>query len=216
MQTRIFSLLPCVLLGALLLTSCQYPMGLSKTQGQALTPEQQADYRRQQYQIDEQRRREREAEELRRRQEAEERARLEQERIRAAYAQARYGDVVTVSIEGGTVNIGGRPAPYEPLRFDLIRGERKQIVFFQQGRSSNRLPVDVCLSDDGNTFYFDERANDRIALISAGWEEGKVCGPLSVRDPFSQSRAQEIKISLQLKQLPGAPRRIILEERRKR
>lgn len=216
MHTWTSSLFSWIPLSALLLTGCQYPMGLSKTQWQALTPEQQADYRRQQYQIDEQRRREREAEELRRRQEAEARARLEQERIQTAYSHARYGDVVTATIEGGTVNIGGRPTPYEPLRFDLIRGERKQIEFVQQGRSSSRLLVDVRLSEDGNTFYFDEKANDRIALISVGWDVGKVSGPLSIRDPFSQSRAQEIRIGLQLKRLPGAPQRLILEDRRKR
>jgi len=203
-----------VSLAALLLAGCQYPMGLNKSQWQSLTPEQQAEYRRQQYQIDEQRRREREAEEQRRRQEAEERARIEQERLREAYARARYGDIVTVTIQGGTVNIGGRPTSYEPLRFDLIRSERRQIEFVQQGKASNRLAVDVRLSEYGNTFYFDEKANDRLALISAGWEGGKDYGPLAVRDPFSQSRAQDIKISLQLKRLPGAPPRPFNDERR--
>lgn len=77
---------------AAILVGCQsYPMGLNEAQWHALSPEQQADYTRQQAQIDEQRRAEREAEAQRRRAEEAERARLEQERVRLAYAIARPG-----------------------------------------------------------------------------------------------------------------------------
>ncbi|MEW6305441.1 MAG: hypothetical protein AB1705_18345 [Verrucomicrobiota bacterium] len=216
MITRMRGMIFVVVFAALGFAGCQYPMGLSKDQWNALTPEQQAEYRRQQFDIDERRRREREAEEQRRRAEAAEKARIEQERIRAAYAAARYGDVVTVTVEGGTVAFIGRPQPYEPLRFDLVRGERKQVEFVQQGRSSNRTMVEVRLSEDGNTFYFDEKASDRIALISTDWEKGRTHGPLTIRDAFSQSRASGISIALKYKPLPGGPRRVIIEERPKR
>lgn len=190
-------------LGAAILVGCQsYPLGLNEAQWKALSPEQQADYTRQQAQINEQRRAEREAEAQRRRAEEAERARLEQERVRLAYATARPGDIVTVTIQGGHVSIYGKHQPYEPLKFDLVRGERKQIEFVQQGRSSARQTVDVRLSEDGNTFYFDESARDRISLISTGWEQGKSHGPLTIRDGGSRSVANGITVHLKFKELP--------------
>ena len=209
-------LLICTGAVAALLAGCQsFPMGLSEAQWKALSPEQQADYTRQQNQINEQRRHEREAaEELRQAKEAAS-AEAERTRTREAYARARYGDVVTVTIQGGMVAINGKHRPYEPVRFDLVRGERKQVEFVQQGRSSSRNTVDVRLSDDGNTFYFDESARDRITLISTGWEQGKTTEPLDIRDGNSRSVASAITINVKLKELPGAPRRIIIQEPRK-
>ena len=77
----------------------------------------------------------------------------------------------------------------------------------QQGRSTSRNKIDARLSDDGNTFYFDESARDRISLISTGWEQGKTNGPLDIRDGNSRSVASAITINLKSKELPGGPRR---------
>lgn len=134
-------------------------------------------------------------------------------RTREAYARARYGDVVQVTIEGGYVAIHGKHQPYEPVRFDLVRGERKQVEFVQLGRSTSRGTVPVRLSEDGNTFYFDEPARDRVSLISTGWEAGRTFPALSVQDRNSQSEARAITITLKLKELPGAPRRNELPKR---
>lgn len=201
---RIF-LLPLL---AVLLLGCQtYPMGLSEAQWNALSPAEQADYQRQQAALNEQRRVQREAEEELRR--AKEAAAAEQERMRTreAYARARYGDVVTVTIEGGYVAINGKHQPYEPVRFDLVRGERKEIEFVQQGRSSSRQRIDVRLAEDGHTFYFDESARDRISLISTGWELGKTHSALIVQDTRSRSEARNLSITIKFKELPGGPRR---------
>ena len=191
-----------------LLAGCQsFPMGLSETQWRALSPEQQADYTHQQTQLNEQRRHEREAKEELQRAKEDLRLEVERARFRDAYARARYGDVVTVTIQGGMVAIDGKHRPYEPVRFDLVRGERKEVEFVQQGRSSSRNKIDVRLSDDGNTFYFDESARDRVSLISTGWEQGKTHGPLDIRDGNSRSVASAIMINLKFKELPGALRR---------
>lgn len=193
---------------AVVLIGCQsYPMGLSEAQWNALSPEQQADYTRQQSQLNEQRRREREAAEQARQAEEAARAREERARVQLAYARARYGDVVTVTIEGGHVAINGKHQPYEPVRFDLVRGERKEVEFIQQGRSSSRQRIDVRLTEDGHTFYFDESARDRIALISTGWEQGKTHAALNVQDNRSRSEARNLSITIKLKDLPGMPRR---------
>ena len=193
---------------AVVLVGCQsYPMGLSEAQWNVLSPEQQADYTRQQTQINEQRRREREAAEQARQAEEAARAREERARIQIAYARARYGDVVTVTIEGGYVAINGKHQPYEPVRFELVRGERKEVEFIQQGRSSSRQRIDVRLTEDGHTFYFDESARDRIALISTGWEQGKTHAALNVQDKRSRSEARNLSITIKLKELPSMPRR---------
>lgn len=200
-----FFVLPLI---AALFAGCQsFPMGLSEAQWKALTPEQQADYTRQQNQIDEQRRLKREAEEALRREVEARQAREAHERVQLAYARARYGDVITVTIEGGYVAINGKHQPYEPVRFDLVRGERKEIEFVQQGRASSRQRIDVRLSEDGHTFYFDESARDRISLISTGWDVGKKHPALNVMDTRSRSEARNLTVSIKLKELPGAPRR---------
>lgn len=195
-------LFPVTLLAALLAGCQSYPMGLSETQWKALSPAEQAGYQRQQTQLDEQRRLQSQA--AAQRQQAEEAARVAEERrrVQLAHAHARYGEVVTVTIQGGMVAIDGKHRPYEPVRFDLVRGERKEVEFVQQGRSTSRNTVDVRLSDDGNTFYFDESARDRISLISTGWELGKTHGPLDIRDGGSRSVASAITINLKFKELP--------------
>ncbi|MEN9573130.1 MAG: hypothetical protein RL514_985 [Verrucomicrobiota bacterium] len=201
-------LIPTLLVAGLVIVGCKsYPMGLSEAQWQALSPAEQADYQRQQTQLNDQRRAQREAAEQARQAEETARAQEERARVQLAYARARYGDVVQVTIEGGHVAIQGKHQPYEPVRFDLVRGERKQVEFVQLGRSSNRNTVTVRLSDDGNTFYFDESARDRVSLISTGWEAGRTYAALNVQDRSSQSEARAITITLKLKELPGAPRR---------
>ena len=197
-----------LLLTCLAFLGCQtFPLGLTEAQWKALSPEQQADYQRQQSLLDEQRRLEREAAERTRQAEAAARAQQEQARIQLAYAHARYGDIVTVTIEGGLVAFSGRHQPYEPLRFDLVRGERREIEFVQQGRASNRTRADVRLTDDGNTFYLDESAQDRIALLSTGWDAGKTHSAKSVSDRGSRTQARALNITLKWKSLPGHPRR---------
>ncbi len=201
-------LIPTLLLAGLVCVGCKsFPMGLSEAQWMALSPSEQADFQRQQTQLNEQRRVQREAEEELRR--AKEAAAAERQKAltREAYARARYGDVITVTIEGGYVAINGKHQPYEPVRFDLVRGERREIEFVQQGRASSRQRIDVRLAEDGHTFYFDESARDRISLISTGWELGKTHAALNVLDTRSRSEARNLSITIKFKELPGAPRR---------
>lgn len=216
MDTKFLSLTLAVLA---LTAGCQsYPMGLSKVEWEALPPEQQAEYRRQQSLIDEERRREqaiineqrrKEQAELAARQQAEaaERARMEEMRLAALYAHARYGDIVTVTVEGGLIDFGKHRA-YEPFRFEILRGERKLVEVVQQGNSHVKALIPVRLSEDGQTFYFDEQARDRITIINAGnaWQAGKKYESLTIMDSSSKSIASAINIHLEYKKLfPNQP-----------
>lgn len=206
MDTKLLSLV----LAVITITGCQsYPLGLSKVEWEALPPEQQADYRRQQTNIDEQRRKEQAELAARQQAEAAERARVEELRLAALYAHARYGDIVTVTVEGGLIDFGKHRA-YEPFRFDILRGERKLVEVVQQGNSHVKALVPVRLSEDGQTFYFDEQARDRITLINAGnaWQAGKKYESLTIMDGSSKSIASAINIHLEYKKLfPSQPQR---------
>lgn len=204
--------LPLLALAVITLVGCQsYPMGLSKAEWESLPLEQQVEYRRQQSLIDEERRREqaiineqhrREEAALAERQrlEAAERARQEEMRLAALYAHARYGDIVTVTIEGGLVNFSKHRA-YEPMRFEILRGQKKEVEFVELGSPSTKISVPVRLSEDGQTFYFDEGARDRIVLINAenAWQVGKRYETMAIQDRASRSLASGINIHLQYK-----------------
>ncbi|HEY1170759.1 MAG TPA: hypothetical protein VGH19_05255 [Verrucomicrobiae bacterium] len=210
--------LPMLALVLVTLVGCQsYPMGLSKVEWEALPPEQQAEYRRQQSLIDEERRREQAIINEQRRKEqaalaekqrleAAERSRVEEMRLAALYAHARYGDIVTVTIEGGLVNFSKHRA-YEPVRFEILRGQRKDIEFVQLGSPSTKILVPVRLSEDGQTFYFDEGARDRLVFINADnvWQIGKRYEGLAIHDTSSRSLASAINIHLQYKSFGNRP-----------
>ena len=151
-----------------------YPMGMSKEEWVMLSPEQQAQLRQQQAAIDAENRRIAAEEEARRRQiEADEQARRQAE-IDHRYRHARYGDIVSVNIEGGLMNIDGKHRAFEPVAFDLVRGEARTIVIHRDGKPSDTTSVVVRLSDDGRTFYFDDSSSKRVTLIDKTWNRGEV------------------------------------------
>ena len=197
-----------VLLSALFLAGCTtYPMGLNKEQWGALPPAEQAAYQAQQSAIDQERARQYAIEQARQIQEqrdAEERERI---RIAEAYRHAFYGDVVTVTIQDGMVAFRGKRFPFEPLSFDLVRGESRLVEFTRQGRSYETTLVEVRLSEDGNTFYFDYPARKRFVAINDGWERGREYRPSEIGSHDGHSEAVGIAIRIRYKQLPQPPRR---------
>jgi outer membrane murein-binding lipoprotein Lpp len=200
----------------LLFCGCtQYPMGLSEEQWFELSPAQQADYQARQYQIDEQRRQQAEAARIQRAQMQAEAERMERERIDALYANAQYGDVIIVSICGGVMKRNNDLVALEPVAFDLVRGETKEVEFRGPGDRYRSLTsrYRVRLSEDGHTFYFNSDARDRIALVDDGWDRGRsypVAGH-SLRDINAGSGG--MTIGIRLKELPRAPQRVIIEHR---
>ncbi len=110
------------------------PLGLKEEQWQALSPQQQAEYTAKQYQVDEERRKRQEEYWRQKEREEAEAIRLEKERILQLYQNARYGDIILVNISGGSIAFNGKRESYEPLSFDLVRGERKRIPFYHHDK----------------------------------------------------------------------------------
>lgn len=179
-----------------LATACSYPMGLSKQQWSSLAPEQQAQYQAQQHALDAERRREFEAQQAEERRQAAAREEQERERIAAIARDPQPGDVITVHISGGQIAFFGRRSEYEPISFDLVRGEKRFVEFPLRGNPGSLSRVPVRFSEDGNTFYFDETALHRIVIINDGWRFGRTYRPaeIPVRDGWSQAIGITISI----------------------
>ena len=209
-----------LIVSLLVLAGCaQYPMGLTKPQWEALSPAQQAEYQSKQYEIDAERNRQYEARrqeearlaEIRRQEEAriaEEQARIEHERLAIAYREARYGDIIVVTVQGGGIAFHGKRYSYEPVAFELLRGERKEIHFKRDGRSYETTGITMKLGEDGNTFYFDEPARKRIVITNDGWERGRTySGFPEIGSHDGHSEASGISIRIAFKPLPDYPHR---------
>jgi len=183
-------------------------MGMTKEQWEALPSEQKAQYQAKQYEIDAERQRQASAERARQEQLAAEAAAQEQRRLTAAYCEARYGDVITVTIQDGMVAFHGKRFPYEPVSFDLVRGETKLVEFTRQGQSYTTTLIEVQLSDDGTSFYFDVSARRRFVAVNDGWERGIEYHPSEIGGHDGHSEAIGIRIGIRFRVLPGIPRRL--------
>lgn len=190
----------------------RYPMGMTREQWEATPPDRQAEYQAKQYQIDaESRARAEEAARQAAAQRAEQ-ARLEAERVRQAYANARYGDIVTVTVQGGYLSYSGRRYPYEPVGFDLIKGETKTVAFHGRGMQTIATEYDVRLSEDGNTLYFDDDSRQRAVFVNHDWEHGETYQPAGTVNDVSVGLSG-MTFLVRFKNLAGGPQRVIIENR---
>lgn len=201
-----------LLLSVLILGCVSYPLGLSREQWDALTPAQQAEYQAKQYQIDAERRAR--AEEARRQAAAQEaeRVRVEAERLRQAYANAQYRDIVTVSVQGGFLSYSGKNYPYEPVAFDLIKGETKNVFFRGRGMQTVATEYAVRLSDDGNTVFFDDESRNRAVLVNSDWDRGETYRPSGTVNDVSVGLSG-MTFFIKFKPISGSPQRVIIENR---
>lgn len=211
MEYRFLAVALCIAL-----TGCamRHPMGLTTEQWNALSHEKQAELQAQQYAIDAAARRQRDAERMERERLAYEAAQAHAERMRQAYANAQYGDVVTVTIQGGTISWGGKPRAFEPISVDLIKGEAKAVEFHGRDIRASLGRRVIRLSEDGNTIYFDEDSSDRIVLVNRDWEHGESYSTVVGRNKDYGSPSQ-IGFHVKYKRLPGAPDRLIIETERR-
>lgn len=202
-------------LGALVvLSGCvsSFPLGMTKEQWESLSPEKQAEYQAQQYAIDARQREQAEAILQQRLAEARAQQEAEQERLRALYAGARYGDIVRVVIQGGALEIYGKRYPYHPVSFDIAKGERKLVAVTRAGQIAQTVDIDARLSEDGNTFYFDDGSNDQVILVNRDWASGQSDTPRQT-DRSSGYRLVGATYTIKMKDLPGAPSRLIIEHK---
>ena len=165
-----------------------YPLGMSKDEWALLSPQEKAKATEEQNLIDAERRRvaaeERriaaEQEAIRQEQLAQEQARY-QEEIDRRYRYARFGDTISINIEGGTFRIDGKDRAYEPLAFDLIRGEAKTIQIHREDRRKSTLTVVVRASEDGRMIFFDDTSNKRLTFTEKTWDRGQTY-PIELHD----------------------------------
>lgn len=188
----------------------RYPMGLTQQQWEALPPAQQAEFKAKQYAIDEERLQAEETRLVEQARFAADAARAEQERLRQVYASARYGDIVHVTVQGGFIAYAGKRYPYEPVSFDLAKGEKKQVAFYGRGLQTIATRYDARLSEDGNTIYFDDSSRQRIVLTNRNWDRGQTYRPDGSQNDSGVAIAG-MTFFVQLKYLPGAPQKIIIE-----
>lgn len=209
------------LLSLLAVGCASNPMGLSDQQWNALPPARQAELRAEQYRIDEERRVRREEEARKRAELAAQQERERLERIEAIRANARYGDIVTVTLQGGTIRDDGNNLPCEPAAFDLVKGEQKQIVIRAQQRRGNYTRVVESslwakLSEDGNTVDFSAfQTSPSIVIANDGtWERGGTY-PLGSRgiDRIHDLRLNDMTARIRFREAAGAPQRVIIEHR---
>jgi hypothetical protein len=190
----------------------RYPMGLTQQQWEALPPAQQAELQAKQYAIDEDRRKQAEARRIEQARIAAELARAEEERLRQVYANARYGDIVLVTVQGGFIEYSGQRYPYEPVAFDLAKGETKQIAFYGRGLQTIATRYNARLTEDGNTIYFDDSFRQRIILVNQDWERGQRYQPVGTENDVGVA-ISGMTFFVKLKELSGAPQRVIIEHR---
>lgn len=205
---------PLAFAGLLSLNACavRYPMGLSREQWDALPPNRQAEYQAKQYQIDsESRARADQARQQAAAQRAEQ-ARLEAERISEAYANARYGDIVTVTVQGGNLSYAGKRYAYEPVSFDLIKGETKKVPFRGRGMQTIATEYAVRLSEDGNSIFFDDESRQRAVFVNRDWEHGETYQPAGTMNDVSVGLSG-MTFLVRYKNLAGGPSRVIIETR---
>lgn len=197
-------------LASLLMGCTTYPLGLNREQWDALPPEQQAEYRAKQYSIDEERRQVAEARRIEQNRIAAEAAKAEQERLRQIYSNARYGDIVQVTVQGGFIAYGGKRYPYEPVAFDLAKGETKLVEFHGRGLQTIATRYNARLTEDGNTVYFDDSCRQRIVLVNQSWDRGQRYQPAGTENDVGVAIAG-MTFFVKFKNLPGAPQRLIIE-----
>lgn len=193
-------LIPLALLMALVLAGCAtYPMGLTKAQWNALSPQQQEEYSNKQVKLDKQREQAREARWQEHQRQLAKRESQANERISTIHANPQYGDIIEVKIEGGEIGIGHR-YPYQPVQFELARGESKNLVFRRQDKPGLFRTIQVQLSADGQTFYFDPGMNS-IQIPNDGWQSSRTYYPEEVRDITVGSGAKNISVRIQFKNI---------------
>lgn len=209
--------IPCFLLGCV----ATHPMGLSTAEWNALTPQEQARYRADQYRIDSDR--QARAAEVRARQEQQRAEQIQagRDRIANLYANARFGDVVSVTIQGGRMRYANAQYPCEPLSFDLVRGERKEVQFrgYISQHGVRKALVTQCwarLSEDGNSVFLnDDNLVQPVVLVNDGsWERGRTY-PLAAHG-FRNIVDVDVSgmiVTVRYRDAPGAPQRMIIEHR---
>lgn len=206
-----------------LFTGCaSYPMGLTRAEWEALPLEKQAELRAEQSRIDAREREQREAEARRAEAERQAAERERQVRVAEARAKTRYRDIVVVSLSGGALQYGDRRYPLQPMAFDLVKGERREIElvgFLEDGKGGVRATEQwwVTFADDGNSVTLNDGPfGSPLVLVNNGnWEAGSSRKLVSLAPDGNDDEVnlKGMTATVRFKPAPGMPEQLILERR---
>lgn len=157
--------------------------------------------RQRQWQLEraEQARRDAAAAEIQRR-EAHERAHRDREQIEAIHRgdSGVYGDLIQVTVSGGSMDFYGKRVPYEPVTFRLANREQRTISIRSIGdRGYRTLEVPVSFVD--GTFTFDVGRQPIRLLQSPGWRRGELHGGLATG---KHSKSDGVGLNLRVEIVP--------------
>ena len=202
----------------LFLTSCAtYPMELSKEQWEALPAEKQAELQAEHYRIQAEERARSEEAARQRAAEVEAAERDREDRLAERMANARYGDVVTVTLQGGAFKWRDRRYTLRPVAFELFRGEERWVELI--GQSRNGIYRDewlVSFSEDGLTIILNDLSfSPPLNLVNSGqWEEGQTVPLNSLGiEKVDRLLLSDMVATIRYKPLPGMPERVIIQNR---
>lgn len=174
-----------LLLFLVLLGCTPYVYGVPETTWKTLTPEQQSETIRgfnERQLLEQQARVHREAQRAAEAQvEAElalERARRQAEQVEAIYRNeaGQFGDLIRVSINGGTIRLGGKHKTFQGLSFKLADGETKEIAVWSDERKNSRQGVLFASYQDGVLLLDGSARQSRDAarfVYDQSWKAGR-------------------------------------------
>lgn len=224
MKKILFGMSAAVIILMSIVTSCvSYPMGLSQQEWDSLSPEKKVEFRQKQAAIDEASRRQQAQERLERQKQAQQQqleeqklALQQQENTRQAYAQALHGDIVTVSIQGGTFEFARKWYSFDPIIFDLIRGESKTVELSNtHNQHSISESMEVRFTDDGNQifFYSNIYGNPTSIMNDGSWKAGHRYGPMAMNNGNDNTGVRGAMVLVRFKPLPVKTQKFIIDQR---
>ena len=140
---------------------------------------------------------------------AEQRAEEQRRHIEDIYAGRAgvYGDLVRVSVQGGSMDFGGKQRHYQPLTFRIANGESKAITFERSRERSYATRIIWVVYRDGN-LLFDVGKQERKQkyakrlIYDSSWDRGRTYSNITLSE-HSVSEARSINVTVQVVPLPG-------------
>lgn len=123
------------------------------------------------------------------------RARRQAEQVEAIYRNeaGQYGDLIRVSVSGGTMHIAGKPRAYQGLSFKIADGESKEIPVWSEERKNSRQGVLLVSYLDGVLLVDSSPRQSRDAarlIYDPAWKAGRTYLQVHSSGPMGLQGAQ--------------------------
>lgn len=123
------------------------------------------------------------------------RARRQAEQVDAIYRNeaGQFGDLIRVSVSGGTMHIGGKPRAYQGLSFKIADGESKEIPVWSDEQKHSRQGVLLVSYHDGVLLVDASPRQNRDAarmIYDPAWKAGRTYLQVHSSGPMGLQGAQ--------------------------